>query len=318
MDYQALLARSEDWLKYAIERHLGSKTPPETEPLRQATLADERIRGYLKDVENFHDTRISSHKNPALPAQKLLFLLELGLDTSVPEIDAAIGGILAHKDENGVYRSLVNVPTHFGGTGTDVFCWCLCDAPWLLKALVLANADYETDIRPGVTALAGLCRENGFPCAASPELGAFRGPGRRDDCCPYATLIMADLLSLLPEYRDSDAAKTAAEALMSLWENSYTQHPFLFYTGKDFRKLKAPSAWYDVVSVAGVLSRFPWAREDPRLLEMVDLIRSRQDGEGFFTPESIYLKMKGWDFGQKKEPSPYLTYLCMRILERME
>ncbi len=129
-----------------------------------------------------------------------------------------------------------------------------------------------------------------LPLRRLAELGAFRGPGRRDDCCPYATLIMADLLSLLPEYRDSDAAKTAAEALMSLWENSYTQHPFLFYTGKDFRKLKAPSAWYDVVSVAGVLSRFPWAREDPRLLEMVDLIRSRQDGEGFFTPESIYLK----------------------------
>jgi hypothetical protein len=183
---------------------------------------------------------------------------------------------------------------------------------------VLAKADYEKDIRPGVASLTELCRGNGFPCAASAELGSFRGPGRRDDCCPYATLTMAALLSLLPEYRDADAAKTAAGALMSLWENSYTQHPFLFFAGKDFRKLKAPSVWYDVVSVAGVLSRFPWARGDPHLREMADLIRSRQDGDGFLTPESVYQKTKGWDFGQKKEPSPYLTYLCMRILERME
>lgn len=152
----------------------------------------------------------------------------------------------------------------------------------------------------------------------SRELGKFRGPGKKDDCCPYATLIMADLLSHIPEYRDTQVAVLAAKAVLSLWENSLLQHPYMFYMGRDFRKLKAPSSWYDIVSVAGILSKYDFAQDDPRFLEIVTLIRSKQDKDAFFTPESVYLKLKEWDFGQKKMPSPYLTYLCYRIFERLK
>jgi hypothetical protein len=48
---------------------------------------------------------------------------------------------------------------------------------------------------------------------------------------------------------------------------------------------------------------------------MIDLIRGKQNADGMFTPESIYQKCKGWDFGQKKAVSPYLTYLCIRLLD---
>jgi len=88
--------------------------------------------------------------------------------------------------------------------------------------------------------------------------------------------------------------------------------------GTDFRKLKAPSCWYDIVGVAGVLSKFEFVRDDPRFIEMVAQLKSKQDKDGFFTPESVYQKLKDWDFGQKKEPSPYLTYLCCRIFERLK
>jgi len=88
--------------------------------------------------------------------------------------------------------------------------------------------------------------------------------------------------------------------------------------GTDFRKLKAPSCWYDIVSVAGVLSKYQSIHTDSRFQEMIDLIKSKQDNDGFFTPESIYTKLKDWDFSQKKAPSPYLTYLCIRIFERLK
>jgi hypothetical protein len=51
---------------------------------------------------------------------------------------------------------------------------------------------------------------------------------------------------------------------------------------------------------------------------MLDVIRDKRDENGFFTPESVYIKMKDWDFGQKKAPSPYLTYLCLRIFEQSQ
>jgi hypothetical protein len=318
MNYEALLAQSEPWLQYAIRIQLCRHPKEDLTALRAKALEDPKIATFLKDVADFHSTLVTSHKNAGLPIHKLLFLLDLGLDTDVPEIRTAIEEILRHRDVNGIYQSLTCIPVHFGGTGKDTFCWCLCDAPLLLTALVIASEDMEIAILPGVAYLTALVHDNGFPCAVSPELGTFRGPGRKGDCCPYATLIMAGLLSRIPQYRDSAAAHTAVAALLNLWENSLTEHPYIFYMGTDFRKLKAPPLWYDIVSVLDVLSRYPYARTDPRFIEMLTLLQSKQDATGMWTPESVYTKFKDWDFGQKKAPSPYLTFLCERILQRIQ
>ncbi len=318
MKYRKLIELSDDWLKYAVHLNLCHESKGELAELRKAALADSRIQGFLQDVANFHAVPVTNHKNPDLPINKLLFLLDLGFDVDIPQIKAAVSGILSHRDDNGIYLSLANIPRHFGGTGEDVFSWCLCDAPLLLLALLKAGVDYTQYIKPGVDHLIRLCRNNGFPCAASQELDKFRGPGRREDCCPYATLMMANLLAHIEEYSESSALAVSLEALLSLWENSLRQHPYIFYMGTDFRKLKAPSTWYDIVSVAGVLSKCRVVHADPRFMEMISLIKGKQDGDGFFTPESVYQKMKAWDFGQKKAPSPYLTYLCLRILDRLD
>ncbi|TFG95205.1 MAG: hypothetical protein E4H13_13720 [Calditrichales bacterium] len=318
MEYKRLLDRSDNWLKYAIRFHLCHEPKDTLVEIGNAALADDRIQRYLSDVANFHGSLVTNHKNPELSIHKLLFLLDLGFDTEVPEIKMAVDEILKHRDEHGIYQSLTNVPKHFGGAGVDVFSWCLCDAPLLLLALFKAGMDYHEYIKPGVDHLVSLYRDNGFPCAVSPELGKFRGPGKKDDCCPYATLIMADLLTYIPEYRDSQVAVSSVKALLSLWENSLDQHPYMFYMGTDFRKLKAPSCWYDIVSVAGVLSKYEFVRDDLRFLEMIAHIKNKQDKDDFFTPESAYQKLKNWDCGQKKMPSPYLTYLCYRIFERLE
>jgi len=316
MKYEALLNRSEDWLKYAVRVNLLHEPKESLNVLRRSVLRDERIKSYLKDVADFHDMTVSGHKNPDLPLQKLLFLLDLGLDTDIPEIATAVQAILEHRDANGVFQSVMNIPQHFGGTGEDTFAWCLCDAPNLLLILIKSGVDHN-QIEPGVEYLTSLYRNNGFPCSVSPEMGSFRGPGKKGDCCPYATLIMANLLAEIPAYHSSDVALGAVNALLDLWENSMTQHPYLFYMGTDFRKLKAPSCWYDIVSVADAISKYPSARSDKRFLEMVGLIQSKRSEDGFFTPESIYLKTKAWEFGQKKTPSAYLTYLCEKIFGRI-
>lgn len=318
MEYQKLFDLSDVWLKYAIFLHVCRKPRDELIEIKNEALTDGRIQNYLIDIANFHGKPVTNHKNPDLPIHKLLFLLDLGFDIDVPEIKAAIDEILKHRDDNGVYQSLTNVPKHFGGTGVDMFSWCLCDAPLLLLALLKAGVDYPGFIKPGVDYLVSLSRDNGFPCAVSQEQGKFRGPGRREDCCPYATLIMADLLSYIPEYQSSSSATTSVEALLSLWEGSLEQHPYMFYMGTDFRKLKAPSCWYDIVSVASVLSKYRFVHHDPRFIKMIDMIKDKQNEDGLFIPESIYLKLKAWDFGQKKSPSPYLSYLCLQIFERLE
>ena len=313
-----ILENGETWLKYAARVNILKESKESLSDLRLHVLSDSRIRGYLDDVTDYHSILVRNHKDPNLPIHKLIFLLDIGLDADVPEIRSAIDKIMENKDINGVYKSLTNIPKHFGGSGEDTFGWCLCDAPLLLFALHKAGIDYEKHIKQGVDYLTGFHTDYGFPCTVSEEFGKFRGPGRKDNPCPYASLIMLKLLSAIPEYRESDAARNTAMSLLSLWENSLVRHPYMFYMGTDFRKLKAPAIWYDIVSVVDILSHFESVKSDFRFMEMLTMIKSKQDSNGLFTLEAVYQKFKGWDFGQKKIPSPYLTYLCYRIFKRAE
>jgi len=311
-----LLSDGDAWLRYCVRVNLLHENKNDLTDLRAEALRDVRIKKYLTDVSDFHKIPVGNHKNPELPVHKLLFLLDIGLDVSVPEIRKAIDAIMEHKDEDGVYLSLTNVPVHFGGMGTDVFGWCLCDAPLLILALLKAGVPYD-EIRPGLDHLISLCRPQGFPCAVSKVHGKFRGPGRKDDCCPYATVSMLRVLAEIPRYHDTEIANRNIDAILSLWENSLEKHPYMFYMGTDFRKLKAPAMWYDIVSVVDCLSRFEHAGKDPRFREMVRIIEDKRGSDGLFTPEAVYQKCSEWDFGQKKVPSQYLTFLCTRILERV-
>lgn len=115
-----------------------------------------------------------------------------------------------------------------------------------------------------------------------------------------------------------EAAHRASEAALDLWANSRTRHPYLFYMGTDFRKLKYPMIWYDLLHVAEVLSRFDWLRQDPRLREMVSAMAAQGDADGRFTSGSVWTAWNGWDFGQKKVPSRTLTWAVHRVLSRFE
>lgn len=309
-----LLDISEEWLQYAIRLNILHEKKEDLLELKDRVLKNEKIKTYLNDITDYHNTLVINHKNPELPIYKLIFLLDIGLDCSVSEIQIAVNEIMKHKDSNGVYQSLTNIPKHFGGNGEDTFGWCLCDAPLLLHALLKAGIDYETHIKKGVDYLSSLFCDNGFPCVVSSELGKFRGSGRKDDCCPYATLIMLNLLLDVPEAKYKATINKLANVLLTLWENSQNSHPYMFYMGTDFRKLKAPSIWYDIVSVVNVLNKCDTIKNDKRYREMLLIIQSKQSKDGLFTPESIYQKLKGWEFAQKKIPSPYLSYLCLKPL----
>jgi len=106
------------------------------------------------------------------------------------------------------------------------------------------------------------------------------------------------------------------ESLLLLWEESREAHPYMFYMGTDFRKLKAPMFWYDILHVLDVLSYFEYARRDQRFHQMLKIIQAKADGNGRYIPESIWNVWKDWDFCQKKVPSQGLTFFVQRILKR--
>ena len=279
---------------------------------RTAMLADPRVMGLLQDLLAWPGGALASHKSAGLPMHKLTFLADLGLSAGDERVDEIVGMILRHQAQEGPFQVLMNVATHYGGSGQDTWAWALCDAPLIVYALAKMGLPEHPAVRSAIGHLNELARDNGWPCAVSGELGSFRGPGRKDDPCPYATLAMLKALAQFDDLRDGPTARHGATALLDLWEQSRSRHPYMFFMGTDFRKLKAPLVWYDLLHVVDVLSRFPWLAHDDRLSEMRDAIMRKADDAGRFTPESVWAPWKGWEFGQKREPSRWITLLVWR------
>lgn len=311
------LLEGEPWVVYRTLRDLCGE--PEDAPAvvaaRAAMLADPAVRSIVEGLADWPGDVIASHRSPTQPFHRLSFLADMGVttaDAGMPEITALAR---ADRSDDGIYRLPLKITESYGGSGVATAAWALCDAPVTVSALARLGLDSEPDVLEARDALIAMARDNGWPCALSPGI-KWRGPGRKDDACPYATLVMLKVAAAWEETRDSPAARTGAETLLTLWAQSRERHPYMFYMGTNFRQLKAPYVWYDLMHVIEVLTQFPWLHGDPRLGEMLDLLASKADAEGRFTPESVWMHYKTWEFGQKKAPSRWLTLLAHRALLR--
>jgi hypothetical protein len=314
------LLEGEPWIVYRTRVDLLGETEDscDVQTARNWMFADPRLQSVLAELNQWPWTVISSHKSAGQPFHKLTFVADLGLTKDDKELQPVIDNIFSQQAQEGPFQLPVNIPAHFGGTGQDTWGWALCDTPLLAYALAKFGLGEDARVQKAILVLTGLVHENGWPCVVSKELGKFRGPGRKEDPCPFATLAMLKLLAALPEQKSSLATHLGAKTLLDLWEKSLEQHPYIFYMGTDFRKLKVPLVWYDLVHVLDVLSQFPWLKSDPRLCEMVELLKSKADSESRFTVESVWTAWKDWEFGQKKIPSRWLTLLAWRIIQRVE
>jgi hypothetical protein len=314
------LLAGEPYIQYRTRRDLLAE--PEqaaaVKSARRAMLESAPVLGLVAEFQTWPGVVIASHKSAGQPFHKLTFLADIGLRAGDPGIEAVVSRILRHQSAEGPFQLRANVATAHGGTGKDLWAWALCDAPLIVYALVKFGEGRTPAVRAAMEHLLGLVRANGWPCVVSKELGTFRGPGRKDDPCPFASLAMLKALSLLEDATKGTAARAGTEALLSAWAASSQRHPYMFYMGTDFRKLKAPFIWYDLMHVLDVLSLFPQLRGDRRLLDMLGILTSKADEDGCFTPESVWTAWGDWEFGQKKAPSRWLTLLAWRIIGRVE
>ena len=307
------------WAAYRAQVDLLNlpASDPQVAAARLAMLADPKVQALVAGLANWPGVPLNSHKSAGHPLHQLVFLADLGLTRADPGVAPFCERVLGQPSAQGPFPVLMNIPAHFGGSGKDELAWALCDAPLLLYALACFGYAEHPAVQKAAEHLAGLGRANGWPCAVSPELGRFRGPGSKGDPCPYANLVMLKALAQLPGCREHPAVQLGLETALTLWVERRERHPYMFFMGDDFCKLKAPLVWYDILHVLDVLSRFPAAQSDPRLQELAARVRAKADAEGRFTPESIWTAWKDWDFGQKKQPSPWLTLIAERALRRM-
>ncbi|MDD5530599.1 MAG: hypothetical protein PHX21_11320 [bacterium] len=314
------LLEGDPWVVYRTRLDLLNQpeTTPDVIKSRNELINHPKIKTILKEVQNWPGTVLSSHKSANQTYHKLSFLADIGMNKNDAPIKQVIQKIFEHQSKEGPFQLPMNIPQHFGGSGKDEWAWALCDAPVILYSLIKFGLGEDAKIKSAVKYLTNLVSDNGWHCIVSKELGKFRGPGRKDDPCPYATFVMLKMLVLLNEYKRSKETLLGANCLLDLWENSKKLHPYMFYMGTDFRKIKAPYIWYDLLHVLDLLTQIDSIKKDKRLIEMTETLKSKSDKEGKFTPESEYKAWKDWDFGQKKCPSRWVTFLSLRILKRFK
>ncbi|MEE4195051.1 MAG: hypothetical protein V2J07_07625 [Anaerolineae bacterium] len=313
------LLDGESWVVYRTRRDLlgESEETQQVKTARAAMLEEQKIQKLVSGLSNWPGKVVASHKSAGQPFHTLSFIADLGLNMRDPGIAVIADRIMEHRSDEGPFQLPMQIGSQYGGTGEEIWGWALCDAPTLVYALVKFGFQEDPNVRAAMDHLHGLVRENGWPCAVSKELGNWHGPGRKGDPCPYANLIMLKTLAQVDSLRDTEACRTGAETLLTLWAESMTLHPYIFYMGTDFRKLKMPFIWYDLMHVLDVLSQFSWLQDDLRLMDMAAVLQQKMDPQGCFTPESVWMAWKEWEFGQKKTPSRWLTLAAWRIFKRL-
>lgn len=158
--------------------------------------------------------------------------------------------------------------------------------------------------------------DGGFWCKNTGQIGGLR---QKEPSCAMATMFVLGALAQNPKLRDHQVAHKAVDFLFECWKNrgkvKYAGHDSQIGTG--WEKLKYPHTDYKILKFLDALSRFEHAK--PRLInsEMVDLLLSKRDSKGRFTPESIVKTWRDFDFGQKEKPSRWVTLLTLCSLIRI-
>ena len=286
------------WLKFAVQKQVMDAKPDPAMAANDAAI--------MKLRDRLADNRLGL---PAIKAGRLsaettgnaywdlFFLADIGLAAGDLDINRDIEEILARQSPDGTY-SLDS------GMSPDYFC---------LSAIPLATfagLGYRDDPRVGryvQMLLNARCAGGGWHCAE----------GRGNTGCPMANLNVLMLLGQYPQYRDDPALAGAVNLLLKHWERRQEGwRKDGFGVGRRFQSLEYPAIKYGILRVIDVLSLFPMALRSPAFRDMLAFIQKKSSGGRYFA-ETVSNAYAGFDFGQTREPSRWLTFLITRAEKRL-
>ena len=192
-----------------------------------------------------------------------------------------------------------------------------CHSAILIEALAKLGLLQDSRLQKAYDWLVRRQRlDGGFWCKNTGQIGK---PREKEPSCAFATMFVLGTLAQNPKLRNSEIAMKGVDFLFGCWKNRRK----IMYAGHDsqigasWEKLKYPFTDYRILKFLGVLSHFEFAKERLQKGEMVNLLLSKRDDKGKFTPESIHKVWSDFDFGQKGKPSKWITLLALRIIKRI-
>lgn len=143
------------------------------------------------------------------------------------------------------------------------------------------------------------------------------GDREGEPSCPFGTVNVLRAVVAHPGRRTGPVAKRAAAFLLGCWERRDEPYrPVKFGIGSTWNRLQYPFVQYQMLKTMDALSLVPSACRDARFGQMLDAVEGKRTPEGRWVPEGVNKPFAEFDFGQKKQPSAWVTFLAMRILKR--
>lgn len=309
-----LLSCTDPWVLYNTYLNI-TEEKTKAEKIKKILLKNPYILDLIDESCKWPGKPLIRHNDATHPIHKIALLADFGLQQNDSGINYIIEAVMSNQSKEGAFQSLISIPTIYGGSGLANLEWMICDAPTLLYSLLRFGVRDDPRIEDSINHILDLIEVNGWRCRTS--IPKMRGPGKKEDYCPYGNLLALKALSQVPDFFNYEEVKTGVDSQLEHWENQNGRKIYLFGIGTTFKKLKYPYIWYDILHVIDILSQIPYAREDPRLFEMLEVVNNKQASNTTFTPESVWKAYKDWSFGQKKTSCPWITYKVTIINKRL-
>ncbi|MFX0072800.1 MAG: hypothetical protein ACFFAO_17095 [Candidatus Hermodarchaeota archaeon] len=298
-----------------------SSDHPDVINAHQEVLEDPQVEQLLNNLSDWENNFVKAHNRADYLPNQLWLLLDWGVNINDdPRMKNAIDKILDHQDEQ-LGQFLAYIEAYDRKTKTKYPMWssALCDHNFIVSVLLLAGLKDDERVKSGFNRMSELLKKTtqGWGWKCEPWLYyKRRGPGRVNDVCP---MIVADALRGYWILDDKDWPEHLIETgktLLSCWMNRSIHKPYMFGHGKNFRLPRAPFFWYNIGVILDATSHYPELIKTQAFKELVAVSLIEFPINGKFIPKSIYMYFKNYSFGQKKEPSPWMTLFLSRIYKR--
>jgi len=300
---------------------------PDVLAAHDALLADPGIHELIEELPVWGTGEASGHDSPKYLPNRLFMLADMGLGPGdSPEVEERLDALLRHQDEHDRFESFGRLPKLPEAQWHSLSC----DTHIITDLLLAFGRGDDPRVAAALQRIendaASTPQGKAWQCLPE-KRSRWRGPGRKADTCPQVTLEGLRVFSHLPETERPGWLLDAARTSLGTWRKRLDERPYMFGHGYQFKSVKWPNLWYDVLWVVETIGRFPglWtgeaATEEDRkaIAELAACLIAYNIGEdGRVAPRRTYREFERFSFGQKKAPSPYATARVLLALSRLE
>ena len=314
------LLESNSWTRYRTLTDLldYSETNSEVIQAKGALLKEEKIIKLADETQDWLSIAATRNSDSNISYFKLKMLTDFGLKYFDLNLSNTITKASEHIIEN-MYAVRGQIPERpkkgekfvKPDLTADIWHTSPCNSPVITLALLeigIRNEQVNTSIK---TLKNKWTDSKGWFCDFFFVRSQFK---KLQIGCPIAGLQALDIFSKIPDLKESVYSKSAYAPIK--FHKEYGKTLYYFGRSKKFWTFKYPFIWYNALYLADVLTRFDFLKTEPLVKELIDWIIASQTEEGKFKPTSMFMNYKDWDFSNKKEPSPWITFLCCRVLKQ--